>query len=209
MYTCAKCGPRGCSIQDLSQSLPECPSKNQELQERARKEYQQPENLRIAHQSSCTEADGYGRDTRLMEIIHFMKRCGYRRIGFAFCGGLASEAREVAHILEYHGFDVVSVVCKNGAVPKSAIGILDQETCSGNAGQEVMCNPIAQAMALNDAKTEFNIMLGLCVGHDTLFFKYVEAPVTVLAVKDRVTGHNPLAAVYCAKSYYKKVFYPE
>ena len=209
MYTCAKCGQKGCSSQDLSKALPECPSRDTQLQARALAAYQEPENQLIARQSACTESSGYGRDTRLMEIIHFMKRCGYRRIGFAFCGGLANEAREVGRILEYHGFEVVSVMCKNGGVPKAAVGIQDAETFSGNAGQEAMCNPIAQAMALNEAQTECNLMLGLCVGHDTLFFKYVEAPVTVLAVKDRVTGHNPLAAIYCSNSYYRKIFYPE
>ena len=42
-------------------------------------------------------------------------------------------------------------------------------------------------------------------GHDSLFFKYSTAPVTVLAVKDRVTGHNPLAAIYLSESYYRKI----
>jgi uncharacterized metal-binding protein len=28
------------------------------------------------------------------------------------------------------------------------------------------------------------------------FFKFAEAPATVLAAKDRVTGHNPLGPVY-------------
>ena len=60
---------------------------------------------------------------------------------------------------------------------------------------------------MNEEKTQFNILLGLCVGHDTLAIKYLEAPVTVLAVKDRVTGHNPLAAVYMAEGYYKKKFF--
>ena len=54
-------------------------------------------------------------------------------------------------------------------------------------------------------RAELNVLLGLCVGHDSLFFRYAEAPVTVLAVKDRVTGHNPLAAVYLSGSYYRKV----
>lgn len=52
-------------------------------------------------------------------------------------------------------------------------------------------------------------MLGLCVGHDTLFIKYSQAPMTALAVKDRVTGHNPLAAIYLAQGYYNKKFYPD
>ena len=60
-------------------------------------------------------------------------------------------------------------------------------------------------MTVNDAKVQFNILLGLCVGHDSLFFKYAEAPTTVLAVKDRVTGHNPLAAVYLLESYYGRL----
>ena len=56
-------------------------------------------------------------------------------------------------------------------------------------------------------KVEFNILLGLCVGHDTLAIKYMDAPCTVLAVKDRVTGHNPIQAIYMANGYYKKRFY--
>ena len=48
-----------------------------------------------------------------------------------------------------------------------------------------MCNPIAQAKLLNQAKTEFNICLGLCVGHDSLFYRYCEAP-----------------AIYCADGYF-------
>jgi uncharacterized metal-binding protein len=68
-----------------------------------------------------------------------------------------------------------------------------------------MCNPVYQAKLLNDEKVDLNVLLGLCVGHDSLFFKYGEAPTTVLAVKDRVTGHNPLAAIYLADSYYKRI----
>ena len=68
-----------------------------------------------------------------------------------------------------------------------------------------MCNPILQAMVLNDGKTDLNVLLGLCVGHDSLFFKYAEAPCTVLAVKDRLLGHNPLAAIYTSDSYYRSL----
>jgi len=68
-----------------------------------------------------------------------------------------------------------------------------------------MGNPIYQAELMNREKTDLNILLGLCVGHDSLFLKYAESPVTVLAVKDRVTGHNPLAAIYLSDSYYRKI----
>jgi uncharacterized metal-binding protein len=63
-----------------------------------------------------------------------------------------------------------------------------------------MCNPILQAELMNRAKVDFNVMLGLCAGHDSLALKHVEAPVTVLGVKDRLLGNNPLAAVYMYES---------
>jgi len=72
-----------------------------------------------------------------------------------------------------------------------------------------MCNPIAQAKILNNEGTEFNIMVGLCVGHDSLFFKYADAPTTVLIAKDRVFGHNPAAALYLSDSYYRKLMRKE
>ena len=68
---------------------------------------------------------------------------------------------------------------------------------------EAMCNPILQAKLLNEQKTDFNIALGLCVGHDSLFYQYSEARVTTLVVKDRVLAHNPVGAIYCADGYFK------
>jgi len=68
-----------------------------------------------------------------------------------------------------------------------------------------MCSPITQADILNAANTEFNIVFGLCVGHDSLFMRYSDALSTVLIAKDRVTGHNPLAAINLHKSYYQKL----
>ena len=43
------------------------------------------------------------------------------------------------------------------------------------------------------------------MGHESLFIKHAEAPTTTLAVKDRVTGRNPLAAIYLSGSYYRKI----
>ena len=37
-----------------------------------------------------------------------------------------------------------------------------------------------------------NFLVGLCVGHDSLFIKYSEAPRTTLVTKDRVLAHNPV-----------------
>ena len=128
----------------------------------------------------------------------------YKRIGLAFCGGLHREAKIVNNIFESHGLEVVSAMCKVGGIDKSELGLEDFEKINGG-GHETMCNPIGQAMIMNEAKTEFNIILGLCVGHDSLFIKHSDAMCTVLAVKDRVLGHNPLAAIYTSESYYKYI----
>ena len=57
----------------------------------------------------------------------------------------------------------------------------------------------------NKAKTDLNVVVGLCVGHDSLFYKYSEALTTTAVTKDRVLGHNPVAALYTADSYYSKL----
>ena len=55
----------------------------------------------------------------------------------------------------------------------------------------------------NEAGTELNVVVGLCVGHDSLFYKYSNALCTTAVTKDRVLGHNPVAALYTAETYYK------
>ncbi len=205
-YMCAECRQTGCKFRDMSKTMTVCPCKNEAVQAKAAELYKEEENYLIANVAGKVEAEGYGRLCRMEEIVLFCKRAGYRKIGLVFCMGLHNEAREVSKILTHHGFEVVSVICKNGALPKSSVGLTDADTLSGCA-DEVMCNPIGQALLMNEEKTEFNILLGLCVGHDTLAIKYLETPMTVLAVKDRVTGHNPLAAIYMANGYYKKRFY--
>ncbi|GAI48217.1 unnamed protein product, partial [marine sediment metagenome] len=111
----------------------------------------------------------------------------------------------LTRILENRGFEVVSVCCKAGAIPKERIGITEEQKIEGPGSFEAMCSPITQAEILNSEGTEFNIAVGLCVGHDSLFFKYAKAPTTVLVAKDRVFGHNPAAALYLSGSYYRKL----
>jgi len=193
-----------------------CPTLTKKvLTEEAREEYQKGEVAEFARQASIQEAECYGgrgkkgavlypTKPRIQEICEFATKMGYRRLGFVFCEGLLQEGKLVAQILKAQGFEVVSAVCKVGSIPKEEIGIRDDEKI--RIGEyEPMCNPILQAKILNDSKTEFNIAMGLCVGHDALFFKYADAPTTVLAAKDRITGHNPLSAIYTSHSYYKKL----
>ena len=51
----------------------------------------------------------------------------------------------------------------------------------------------------------FNVVVGLCVGHDSLFYKYTHTLTTTLVTKDRVLAHNPVGALYQTKAYYKKL----
>lgn len=181
-------------------------------------EYEKPDRKSFARIASIQEGEGYADrelgyaavipiKPRILEIIEFSHKMNYSCLGLAFCAGLVQEAKIVEKLLSHKGFEVVSVICKAGRIPKETIGVQDHEKIA--IGKfEPMCNPILQAMVLNDAKTDFNIVLGLCVGHDSLFFKYADAPCTVLAVKDRVLGHNPLAAIYNLDSYYRSLKLP-
>jgi uncharacterized metal-binding protein len=172
------------------------------------KKYFEEGNLVLAYSSALVESEGYCKKTRIEEIMDFSRKCSFKSLGIAFCIGLSSEAKAVADILTANGFNVDSVVCKNCSIPKETINIKENEKVRPNT-YEPMCNPIGQAYFLNKAGTDLNIVLGLCVGHDSLFMKYSRAPVTVLAVKDRVLGHNPLAAIYLSKGYYKTKLFPE
>ena len=69
-----------------------------------------------------------------------------------------------------------------------------------------MCNPISQAQLLNDAGCQLNVVLGLCIGHDSLFFKHSEGLVTTLVAKDRVLAHNPVGALALADTYFSRVW---
>jgi uncharacterized metal-binding protein len=103
---------------------------------------------------------------------------------------------------------VYAAACKIGSVDKTAVGLTEDD--KNKPGYfEAMCNPILQAEALNREGTELNIVMGLCVGHDTLFIKHSKAPVSYLIVKDRVLCHNPAAALYAANGYYRRLMAPE
>ena len=202
MYSCAQCAIEACRWGNLDKMPKNCPMRDPEFFQQVVTEYFKPENHDFFLTSTAVEFLGYCRWPRLREVAEFSKRMGYTRLGLAFCVGLHKEASIVDRVLRKQGFEVVSVACKTGNIPKVDIGYsLDMLLRPGT--REAMCNPIAQAKLLNQQQTQFNICLGLCVGHDSLFYKYSDAPVTTLVAKDRVTGHNPAAAIYCADSYFK------
>ena len=215
---CAKCTKMVCDSRAFLEGPPNCPTKTRrEVIEQAVTEYDDPETKEFARRASIQEFECYinlpegrtPRNPRVEEVAQFAKKMGYKKLGIAFCDGLADEAKTLTTILENRGFDVVSICCKAGAIPKERIGITEEQKIKGPGSFESMCNPISQAEILNNEGVEFNILVGLCIGHDSLFIKYARAPITVLVVKDRVFGHNPAAGLYLSRSYYRKLLRKE
>ncbi len=165
--------------------------------------YRDEEIARLHRAASAIEARHYCKEPRIREIILFARELGCRKLGLAFCIGMAPEAEIVAEILGRE-FDVVSVCCKTCGIEKREFGF---EQIDPDREREVMCNPAGQADLLNEAGTELNVLCGLCVGHDAIFSKLSRAPVTTLIAKDRVLAHNPVGAIYCR--YLRRTMLPE
>jgi uncharacterized metal-binding protein len=158
-------------------------------------------NYEIMKTACHIEAEYYMKKTRLEELILFAKKMGYKRLGMAFCIGLEKEAKTINQILK-KDFEIYSVCCKVCGLDKDEF---DLQKLHG-LDFEAACNPIGQANVLNKENTDLNIIVGLCIGHDILFTEHSGAPVTTLAVKDRVLAHNPLGAIY-SKYYLENIFH--
>jgi uncharacterized metal-binding protein len=210
--SCAYCPPsvRACRQGEERERGPGfCPSRVAgETVDDAFRRYSDPFVRKVAQESARVESEGYCRWTRVEEICAFARRMGFKKIGIATCISFVEQAYTLSGILESHGFEVASAACKHGGVAKEAIGLTDSEKIRPG-GHESMCNPVSQAELLNQAGCELNVVLGLCVGHDSLFFKYSEGLATTLVAKDRVLAHNPIGALNLADSYYDKVWGPE
>jgi len=203
---CAYCKALSCVVGEKG---PEnCPMETSgDVLEEARRVYERPLERKMAANAGIVEAMGYLQWPRLKDTIEFAKLMEYKKLGIAFCIGLQKEASILSKILEKYGFEVSSVMCKTGSIPKTEVGVPEEYQWTSKTGYVigyVTCNPIGQAMLLNRAETDMNIIVGLCVGHDILFTKHSKAPVTTLIAKDRVTGHNPAAVLY---TYYGNAYF--
>ena len=207
---CAKCPGGYCrasSPEQLNKEvLPQaCPMRNSpDLIQEIVQRYSAEEVKSIYVPATITEKEAYetirgvrmGVRPRIKEIVEYYKLIDAKRIGVAFCAGLRDEARLAVDFLERNGLTVASVMCKCGGVDKTRLNVESRYKIGDPAKFEAACNPLTQAELLNRADTDFNVIIGLCVGHDMLFTSNSRAPVTTLIVKDRMLGHNPLAALY-------------
>jgi uncharacterized metal-binding protein len=205
--TCAVCGLLACCEEPGIKRMPAfCPMPAEtDLLKAVEEAYLKDEDLRrLALESARTESSGYLRTTRIEDTMDFARRIGAEKLGIAHCVGLVREARLAQNIFLAGGFQVFTACCKVGSIDKEKIGLLDSEKV--RPGQyEALCSPVGQAAVLASVGTQLNVLVGLCVGHDALFFMHSKAPATVLIAKDRVLGHNPVACLYTSNSYYRRL----
>jgi uncharacterized metal-binding protein len=214
---CAKCSGAHCENMSLDQInkniLPEyCPMKtSEEIIKSVIEYYGQDDVKRIYVPATITEKEAYelvrgvrmAVRPRIKELIEFGKLIHAQKIGVAFCAGMRDEAARIVAVLERAGFAVASVLCKCGGTDKTELNVSKEYKIGDPSKFEAACNPILQAKILNNAGTDINIIVGLCLGHDMLFTMNSKAPVTTFIVKDRLLGHNPIIALY--SDYHKDI----
>ena len=166
----------------------------QDVVEQTKTKYPEPSDINIYKAAAAVVTNGYGKWTSIQEAIEFAKELKLSKIGLASCVALIRELGLVTELFAGAGFEVISNACQIGRVSPEDRGVPELKGCRG-----VTCNPIAQAEILNNEGTELNFILGLCLGHDILFTRHSKAPVSTLIVKDRVTGQNPVAALYASQ----------
>ena len=130
---------------------------------------------------------------RLSELIYYAIEMKYKKIGIAYCIDL-EEATEILVSVLRRFFVVNAVCCKI----QGEIFLIDD----GLDNIKISCNPNVQAEVLNRLETDFNIIVGLCIGADSIFTSKSIAPVTTLFVKDKSLANNPIGALY--SEYYLK-----
>lgn len=216
---CSKCDVQVCTVDSSGRRLQGeapswCPMKTKaDVVKRAMAKYTD-EDRKIAHAAAVVESEAYLREpwglkpyaTRVLEIINFAKKMGYKKIGIACCFASGWDAGILTNIFINRGFNVIARFCKVYQVQnKKFLGLKDEETLVPG-GYQSMCNPICQVDTLADSGCELIVTHGQCTGHDALLGKFSQAPVTVLGVKDRVLAHNPMVALTSPwNQYYRKL----
>lgn len=100
MYTCDACTKYVCRTGNLEEAPLNCPCRELDNIEEVKKFYLEKENMNLARNSALVESEGYCKQTRVEEIINFANKCGYKKLGLAFCVGLSKEAKILLLYLE-------------------------------------------------------------------------------------------------------------
>jgi len=198
MLTCAVCAKKSCLKYDHADPPANCPMHDQETLAECKKEYFEKDGgkLYLSTMETALEAKDLG-ETRTLEAIRFAKKNGWKKIGIAHCIGYCDEAAAAARLIKDAGLECETIVCCNGGIdlceyteiPEKHLDDVEHHYAVG-------CNPIGQAKYLEKAGTDFNLVFGLCVGHDALFIKYSHVLASVIMVKDRSRYHEPRSGLY-------------
>ena len=200
MLQCAKCPSFVCGSGDREHGPSFCPMLGEfpdtgEL-------YKDPWTRQVVHAATQVEGVGYRLWTRAEEIMEFAWRLGGTRIGLAFCPAMSNEALTYARILEANGFMVV--LAGQDEEQAAQHGLTRRQLSERDPLKAMgLSDPIGQADYCNEMKTDLNVILGLAVGHDSLFVKHANALSTCLIAKDSALGHNSAGAIYHAESYHQ------
>jgi uncharacterized metal-binding protein len=133
---------------------------------------------------------------RAEELIILAHVHGCKKLGIAFDIDLQDIAKLYTEILEKNGFKVVSVCSKAAAMTADEIGITGKKAGSKTDGKGTINNGVVMAELLNSEKTDMNILIGLGVGQDSLFYKYAKAFSVPLMIRDRVYGGATMESIY-------------
>ena len=200
-FSCLSCAGEACEFQ-TGGNPPQCVERlvDEAIHDEVHARYREPENHRIMQAAALT-SERCANLTRVQETMEFAARMGARKIGIATCTMLLDENRTLRKLLERAGFEVFGVACKVEGNRRADLGLAP---AAGGGEGPVLCNPVMQARLLEEEGTDLNIVMGLCVGHDTLFYRHSHAPTTTLVTKDHATGHNACAGLYASKSVYRR-----
>ena len=146
--------------------------------------YNRDKVRRMALAAAFIEAAGYRRWTRVRELVELCRMMEFSVVGVAHCRDMAREAELLGRYLCAGGITAV--------VPDPPA-----------------CDPLGQAEEFANRQTQFNVLAGMCVGHDALFLRHSRAPVTAVIARDTVLQHNPAAALYVSDGYLRDALYTE
>ena len=192
---CAKCPSKLCLMGPSEEGPKFCPMiTSQNIFDGEKSMISKPEIRKMFRGVATTWKKTGLSKNRIEEVMAYADTMGFRKLGLVFCIGLSEQGEVLSALFEKAGFDVVSACCMTGGFSSDDVGLSAEDKIYPEARQP-QCNPVGQALLMNEHKTDLNVLVGLCVGDDALFIKHSDAPITILAVKDRVNNHNPLRAI--------------
>ncbi len=179
MMDCTRCKTKKCRKTETCSAVSFSP-------EVVLAEYHQTENQKIVQaEASLVDNGRAGSLSRIQELLEYANALKICKIGIAYCYGMENEARAITDIIRKHNILVFPVSCTSG-------GMRQNEINKESSIENVSCNPIAQASQINAEQVGLTVTIGLCLGHDILFNRYIKGDITTLVVKDRVYKNNPL-----------------